>query len=44
MKLAQTLNVNETPTLFVNGRGVPMGAAPYETLKKIVAFQAQEDK
>jgi protein-disulfide isomerase len=44
IKLAQTLNVNETPTLFINGRGVPMGAAPYETLQKIVAFQAKEDK
>jgi len=44
IKLAQTLNVNETPTLFVNGRGIPMGAAPYETLQKIVAFQSKEDK
>jgi len=44
IKLAQTLNVNETPTLFVNGRGIPMGAAPYETLQKIVAFQEKEDK
>ncbi len=44
IKLAQTLNVNETPTLFVNGRGIPMGAAPYETLQKIIAFQAKEDK
>jgi protein-disulfide isomerase len=44
MKLAQTLNVNETPTLFINGRGIPMGAAPYETLQKIVAFQSKEDK
>jgi protein-disulfide isomerase len=44
VKLAETLNVNETPTLFVNGRGIPMGAAPYETLQKIVAFQAKEDK
>lgn len=44
IKLAQTLNVNETPTLFVNGRAVPMGAAPYETLQKIVAFQEKEDK
>ena len=44
MKLAQTLNVNETPTLFINGRGIPMGAAPYETLQKIVAFQTKEDK
>jgi protein-disulfide isomerase len=44
ISLAQSLNVNETPTLFVNGRGIPMGAAPYETLKKIVEFQAQDDK
>src|SRR5271168_4351713 len=44
IKLAQTLNVTETPTLFVNGRGIPMGAAPYETLQKIVAFQSKEDK
>jgi protein-disulfide isomerase len=44
IKLAQALSVNETPTLFVNGRGIPMGAAPYETLQKIVAFQAKEDK
>ena len=44
MKLAQTLNVNETPTLFINGRGIPMGAAPYETLQKIVTFQTKEDK
>src|SRR5215470_7930118 len=43
VKLAQTLNVNETPTLFINGRPVPMGAAPYETLQKIVAFQSKED-
>jgi protein-disulfide isomerase len=44
IKLAQTLNVTETPTLYVNGRGIPMGAAPYETLQKIVAFQAKDDK
>jgi protein-disulfide isomerase len=44
IKLAQTLNVNETPTLFINGRGIPMGAAPYETVQKIVAFQVKEDK
>lgn len=44
IKLAQSLNVNETPTLFINGRGVPMNAAPYETLQKIVAFQEKEDK
>ena len=44
VKLAESLNVNETPTLYVNGRGIPIGGLPYETLKAIVAFQAQDDK
>lgn len=40
-KLGAELNVHETPTLFVNGRGVPMGI-PYETLKKLIDFQAAQ--
>jgi len=46
IRLAQDLNVSETPTLFVNGRSVPLNveALPYETLKKIVAFQIENDK
>lgn len=44
IKLAQSLNVNETPTLYINGRGIPIGAVPYETLKSIVTFQQQDDK
>jgi len=44
LKLAQTLNIVETPTLYVNGRGVPFNGVPYETLKQIVAFQMQSDK
>jgi protein-disulfide isomerase len=44
IKLAQTLNIVETPTLFVNGRSVPFNGVPYETLKQIVAFQMQTDK
>jgi protein-disulfide isomerase len=43
VKLAQTLNVVETPTLFVNGRLIPMGGLPYDTLKKIVQFQVSQD-
>lgn len=43
VKLANQLNVNQTPTLFVNGRGLPLGAVPYETLKQIVTFQAGQD-
>lgn len=44
IKLAESLNVNETPTLYVNGRGLPLGGLPYETLKAIVQFQSQDDK
>ncbi len=43
VKLAQDLNVLETPTLMVNGRQVPIGGLPYETLKKIIEYQAQLD-
>lgn len=44
MKLGQDLNVNETPTLFIDGRGVPMLGMPYEDLKKIIAYQFAQDK
>jgi protein-disulfide isomerase len=43
VKLAQDLNVNQTPTLVINGRQLPMGGLPYETIKKIVQFQAAQD-
>jgi protein-disulfide isomerase len=43
VKLAQALNINQTPTLVVNGRQIPMGGVPYETLKQIVAYQAKLD-
>lgn len=43
VKLARSLNVNETPTLFINGRLIPMGGVPYDTLKKIVQYQASQD-
>lgn len=43
VKLAQSLNVNQTPTLFINGRMVPMGGLPYATLKQIVEYQAKQD-
>ena len=41
--LAKDLGVNQTPWLFINGRGLPLGGVPYETLKQIVAFQMQLD-
>lgn len=43
VKLAQAMNVNETPTLMVNGRQVPIGGVPYDTVKQIVEFQAKLD-
>jgi protein-disulfide isomerase len=41
-KLAQDLKVNQTPTLMVNGRPVPLNM-PYDTLKKVIEFQAKMD-
>ena len=42
VKLAQKLDVNQTPVLMVNGREVPANI-PYDTLKKIIEFQARLD-
>ncbi len=39
--LGKALDVNSTPTLFVNGRKVP--AVPYDVLKKLVDFAAKEN-
>jgi protein-disulfide isomerase len=41
-KLAIDLEINGTPTLAVNGRLVPANI-PYDTIKKIVQFQAKLD-
>jgi protein-disulfide isomerase len=43
VKLAQDLNINQTPTLMINGRQVPIGGVPYETLKQIIEYQAKLD-
>jgi protein-disulfide isomerase len=43
VKLATDLAIDQTPVLFINGRQVPIGGAPYETLKQIVQFQAKLD-
>ncbi len=42
-QLAHDLGVTQTPTLYVNGRGLPLGGIPYDTLKQIVAYQATLD-
>jgi protein-disulfide isomerase len=43
VKLAQDLNINETPTLVINGRQIPIGGAPYDVIKKIVEYQEKLD-
>jgi protein-disulfide isomerase len=42
VKLAQDLNIFETPMLLVNGRAIPP-TIPYDTLKQIIAYQAKLD-
>lgn len=43
VQLAQDLNINQTPTLMVNGRQVPIGGMTYDTLKKIIEYQEKLD-
>ncbi len=42
LKLGYDVKVNSTPTLFVNGRAVPINALPYSTVKQLVAFAANQ--
>jgi protein-disulfide isomerase len=42
VELAKALEVTATPTAFVNGRRVPIGGMPYETLKMIVDNAARQ--
>lgn len=43
IKLGNDLGITGVPTLVVNGREVGIGQIPYDTLKKIVEFQAKLD-
>jgi protein-disulfide isomerase len=43
LALGEQVGVNSTPTLFVNGRGLPVVGIPYAMLQKIVEYQAQLD-
>jgi protein-disulfide isomerase len=42
--LGKSLDVNSTPTIFINGRMLSAGGIPYEVLKKLVDFAAKEGK
>jgi protein-disulfide isomerase len=43
MKLAEDAGIDQTPILVANGRQLPLSAASYEVLRKLVAFQAGQD-
>jgi protein-disulfide isomerase len=42
VKLAQDVEINQTPMLLINGRPIP-GNIPYDTIKMIVEYQAKLD-
>jgi protein-disulfide isomerase len=45
IKLAEDAGIDQTPTIAINGRLLPVSpsAMPYETLKNVILFQAQLD-
>jgi protein-disulfide isomerase len=43
IKLAQDSGVEQTPMLAVDGHLLPLNGVPYETLKKIITYQAALD-
>jgi protein-disulfide isomerase len=43
IKLAVDAGVQETPTLSVNGRMLPITTIPYDTLKRLIQYQATLD-
>jgi protein-disulfide isomerase len=44
MDLGQALDVNSTPTIFINGRKLSAGGLPYDVLQKLVDFAASNAK
>jgi protein-disulfide isomerase len=43
IKLAEDLNVNQTPTLAINGRLIPLGGLQYDSLKQIISYHVAHD-
>jgi protein-disulfide isomerase len=43
LKLGEEIGVDQTPMLAVNGRLLPLGSIPYETLKQILDFTMKQD-
>jgi protein-disulfide isomerase len=44
LDLGARLDVNQTPTLYINGRSVPLGGMSYEQIKQMVTYQFSLDK
>jgi len=44
LDLGQALDVNSTPTIFINGRKLSAGGLPYDVLQKLVDFAASNAK
>ena len=42
LKVGDEVGVNQTPTLFVNGRMLPLGGFPYDQLKKIIDYDLSQ--
>jgi protein-disulfide isomerase len=43
LDFARKLEVRETPWLYVNGRGLPLGGIQYDQLKAIISYQIVQD-
>jgi len=44
VSLGKSLDVNSTPTMFINGRKLSVGGLPYDVLQKLVDFAVKEGK
>lgn len=44
INLGKSLDVNSTPTIFINGRKLSAGGLPYDVLQKLVDFAASNAK
>jgi protein-disulfide isomerase len=40
--VGEEVGVNSTPTLFVNGRALPLAGIPYDQLKLIIDYDLQQ--
>jgi protein-disulfide isomerase len=43
IKLAEDLNINQTPSLAINGRLIPLGGMDYNALKQMISYHAAND-